>query len=47
MAVSKFWSVDFGKKSVGGGLGAPQVFGHLKMALKLLISVRMGPLLTF
>ena len=29
--------------SVGGGLGALQLFGHLKRALELLISVRMSP----
>ena len=34
MAISEFWSSDFGKKiSVGGGLGALQLFGHLKWAL--------------
>ena len=30
MAISEFWSDDFGKMiSVGGGLGALQLFGHL------------------
>ena len=48
MAISKFWSVDFGETiSVGGGLGALQFFGHLKRALELFISVRMSPLVTF
>ena len=48
MAISKFGSVDFGKKmSVGGGLGALQFFGHLKRVLELFISVRMRPLARF
>ena len=48
MANSKFWSVDFEEKmSMGGGLGALQIFGHLKRALELFISVRMSPLATF
>ena len=48
MAISEFWSVDFGKIiSVGGGLGALQFFGHLKRALELFISVRMSPLARF
>ena len=33
-----------GKMSMGAGLGALHFFGHLKKALKLLISVRMSPL---
>ena len=33
MAISEFWSDDFGKMiSVGGGLGALQFFGHLNRA---------------
>ena len=38
MAISEFWSGDFGEKmSVWGGLGALQFLGHLKRALELLI----------
>ena len=33
--------------SVVGGLGTLQFFGHLKTALELLISVRIGPIVTF
>ena len=44
IAISEFWSSDFGKKiSLGGGLGALQLFGHLKRALELFISVRTKP----
>ena len=36
MAISEFWSSDFGKIiSVGEGLGALHFFGHLKRALEL------------
>ena len=43
MAISKFWSGDFGKIiSVGGGLGALHFFRSLKRALELSISVRMS-----
>ena len=48
MVISEFWSGDFWEKmSVGGGLGTLQIFGHLKRALELLISVRMSPIATF
>ena len=48
MAISEFWSGDFGKIiSVGGGQGALQFFGHLKRALELFISIRMSPLAIF
>ena len=48
IAISEFWSVDFGKIiSMGGGLGALQFFGHLKRALELFISIRMSPLAIF
>ena len=47
MAISEFWSGDFGEKiSVGGGLGALQFFDHLQRELELLISVRKSPLAT-
>ena len=37
MAISEFWSVDFGKTiSVGGGLGALQFFWSLKKATRTL-----------
>ena len=43
MAISEFWSYDFGgKMSVGGGLDALQFFGHLK-TLELFISVQVSP----
>ena len=46
MNISEFCSTDiWEKKSVGGGLGALQFFGHLKRALELLFSVRMSPIL--
>ena len=48
MAISEFWSDDFGKMiRVGGALGALKFFGHLKRALELFISVRMSPFATF
>ena len=48
MAISKFWSSVSGEKlCVGGGLGAIQFFGYLRIALELLILVRMNPLATF
>ena len=47
MDILNFDPVTLGKMSVVGGLGALQFFGHLKIALKLLISVRISPLSTF
>ena len=48
MAIQNFRSGYFGKRmSVAGGLGALQFFGHLNMALELLITVRMSPLVAF
>ena len=48
MAISEFWSGDFGEKmSVGGGLGALQFFWSLERVLELLISVRMSHFATF
>ena len=48
MAISEFWSSDFGENmSLGGGLGALQFFRSLKRALELLIYVRMSPLATY
>ena len=49
---TKWLSQDFdpltlGKMSVGGGLGALQLFGHFKRALEMFISVRMSPLTEF
>ena len=35
MAISKFWSDDFGKNGHGRGPSCPSIFGHLKRALEL------------
>ena len=46
MAISEFWSSDFGKIiSLGGGLGALQYFWSLKKDART--SIRMNPLATF
>ena len=45
MAISKFWSGDFGENmSVGGGLEALQYFWSLKKGTRTFNSRKMGPL---
>ena len=43
MVTSKFDRVILGKISARGGLVAIQFFGHLRMSLAFLISIRMSP----
>ena len=33
MAISKFWSQDFGKKGMGGGYLSTNLFGHYSMTI--------------
>ena len=47
MSISKFDPVTLGKNESGRGPTGLLIFGHLKRALELLISVRMRPLSTF
>ena len=47
MAISIFLSEDFEKKEREKGGSCPSIFGHLKRALELLISVQMSHLEIF